>query len=320
MISVIMPVFNTEPYLKRAIESVLNQTYQDWELILVDDGSFDSSEKLCDIYAEKDSRIKVIHQRNEGVSVARNIGIQYASGEFIQFLDSDDWLYPETLQTVYDTLISSGSDMVIFDVQYEGDNFSWHEKSTIPDGIYDSEVILEKLAKPSIPPYACNKFCKCSLYENVLFPKREKWEDAATTFYPVSKATKITVLGKPLYHYWQRVDSITKSALKDGETHKWRFLQYKKRYEFLKRNYPHLTDTAKESVLRNGLLYYAVCLNNQEKNDEVFAVYKFLCSEDFDDGVKSKKLMLARIVFKLWPRFAAFLIRKKLNKGVTVIR
>lgn len=312
MISVIMPVFNTEPYLKRAIDSVLHQSYQDWELLLVDDGSFDGSEKLCDIYAEKDSRIKVIHQRNEGVSVARNIGIQYAAGEFIQFLDSDDWLDPDILQTVYDALIASGSDMVIFDVQYEGNNFSWQEKSTIPDGTYDSEFILEKLVKPSIPPYVCNKFCRRSLYDNVSFPKGERWEDAATTFYPVSKAKKITVLGKPLYHYWQRVDSITKSALKDGETHKWRFLQYKKRYEFLKRNYPHLTDTAKDSVLKNGLLYYAVCLKNHENTEEGFTVYKFLCSEEFDNGVKSQKLILARMVFKLCPGFAAFLIRKNL--------
>ena len=80
--------------------------------------------------------------------------------------------------------------MIIFDAQYEGEGFSWHEKSTIPDGIYDSEVILEKLAKPSIPPYACNKFCRCSLYDGVFFPEGEKWENVATTFYPVSRAKK----------------------------------------------------------------------------------------------------------------------------------
>jgi len=185
-----MPVFNTKQYLEQAIDSVICQTCPDWELILVDDGSSDGSGKLCDFFAKKDRRIRVIHQENKGLSGARNTGMKFATGEYIQFLDSDDWLYPETLESVHDLSIASGSDMVIFDAQYEGDNFTWHEKSILPDGVYDSEVILEKLAKPSIPPYAWNKFCKRSLYDGVFFPEGEKWEDVATTFYPVSRTKK----------------------------------------------------------------------------------------------------------------------------------
>lgn len=313
MISVIMPVYNTKQYLEQAIESVLYQTYQDWELILVDDGSTDGSGEMCDVYAKKDCRICVIHQNNKGVSGARNTGMKHVSGEFIQFLDSDDWLYPETLRTAYEVAINSGSDMVIFDVQYDGEGFSWHEKSTIPDGIYDSEVILEKLAKPSIPPYACNKFCRRSLYDGVFFPERKKWEDVATTFYPVSRAKKIAVLGKPLYHYRQRADAITKKASKDGSIHKWRFLQYRKRYEFLKANYPYLAHVSKESLLKNGLLYYAFCLRNEEDTDFRLSVYKFLSSEDFDKGIKSSKLRLARKIFNLCPGIVAFFIRKRVR-------
>ena len=158
MISVITPVYNSKPYLKQAIESVLYQTYSDWELILVDDGSTDGSGEMCDNYANKDRRICVIHQNNKGVSEARNMGMKHASREFIQFLDSDDWLYPETLRTAYEAAVSSGSDMVIFDAQYESEGFSWHEKSTIPDGVYESELILQKLAKASIPPYCAMRF------------------------------------------------------------------------------------------------------------------------------------------------------------------
>ena len=87
------------------------------------------AQKICVIITQKDNRIRVIHQDNRGPSGARNTGMKYASGEYIQFLDSDDWLYPDTLKISYETAVSSNSDMVIFDAQYEGDNFSWHEKS-----------------------------------------------------------------------------------------------------------------------------------------------------------------------------------------------
>lgn len=311
MISVIMPVYNTKQYLEQAIESVLYQTFQDWELILVDDGSTDGSGEMCDYYVKKDCRICVIHQNNKGVSEARNTGMKHASGEFIQFLDSDDWLYPETLRTAYEVATSSGSDMVIFDAQYESKDFSWHEKSTIPDGIYDSEVILAKLAEPSIPPYTWNKFCRRSLYEGSFFPKDEKWEDVAVTFYPVFRAKKITVLGKPLYHYRQRKDAITKQAIKNKSIYMWRFLQYRKRYEFLKVHSSHIADIAKPSVLKNGLLYYAFLLRGNENDKVRVDVYQYLCSTEFDGGSYSKKIKIARALFKLCPELAAFIIRKK---------
>ena len=310
MISVIMPIFNTKQYLGRAIESVLHQTYKDWELILVDDGSFDGSEDMCDYYIKKENRIRVIHQENRGLSGARNTGMKYASGEYIQFLDSDDWLYPDTLKIVYETAVSSDSDMVIFDAQYEGDNFSWHEKSIIPDGTYDSLVILEKLAKPSIPPYAWNKFCRRALYEGVFFPEGEKWEDVATTFYPVSRAKKIAVLGNPLYHYRQREGAITKEAVKDGSAYKWRFLQYRKRYEFFKTNYPRLADIAKESLFKNGLLYYSVCLQDKDNSPEQSAVFDYLFSQEFDGGIANQKLRFVRAGFKLCPSIISYLIKK----------
>ena len=313
MISVIMPVFNTIQYLEQAIESVLYQTYLDWELILVDDGSSDGSGEMCDYYVKKDCRICVIHQENKGLSGARNTGMKFATGEYIQFLDSDDWLYPGTLKTVYEAAISSDSDMVIFDAQYEGDNYSWHEKSTIPDGLYDSKTILENLAKPSIPPYAWNKFCKRSLYDGVFFPEGENWEDVATTFFPVSRTKKIAVLGKPLYHYRQREGAISKRALKDGSAYKWRFLQYKKRYEFLKTNYPELADIAKESLFRNGLLYYSIGLQGKKDRKEKQEVFDYLCSREFDEGIISQKLRFVRKGFETFPSIISCIIRSKLS-------
>ena len=130
---------------------------------------------------------------------------------------------------------------------------------------------------------------------------------------PCFQSKKITVLGKPLYHYRQRADAITKKASKDGSIHKWRFIQYRKRYKFLKANYPRLAYVSKEALLKNGLLYYAICLRNEEDTDTRLSVYKFLSSEDFDKDIKNAKLWLAREIFKLNPEIAAFFIRKKIR-------
>ncbi len=314
MISVIVPVFNTKQYLERSIESVLHQSYKNWELLLVDDGSSDGSGAVCDVYAGKDSRIRVIHQDNKGAPAARNTGMKHALGGYLLFLDSDDWLYPDTLEVVYDAAVSSGSDMVIFDMQYEGENYSWHEKSKLPKGIYDSETVLENLARLSMPPYACNKFCVRRLYDGIWFPEGEKWTDVATTFYPVSRAKKIAVLGKPLYHYWQREEAISKQAKKDGSIHKWRFIQYRKRYEFLKANYPHLSNAAKNSVLKNGLLYYSICLQGRDEHETRCKVRSFLCSGEFDDGITSKKVKAARGFFKICPSIISLFIRKRFSR------
>lgn len=316
MISVIMPVYNTKQYLEQAIESVLFQTFQDWELILVDDGSTDGSGEMCDQYVKEDSRIRVIHQENKGLSRARNIGVQFATGEYIQFLDSDDWLYPETLKTAYETAVSSDSDMVIFDAQYEGENYSWHEKSSIPKGIYGPEKVLTELCRPSIPPYTWNKFCRRTLYEGVLFPEGpdgKRLSDAATTFYPVSRANRIAILDKPLYHYRQRSGSLTKQALKNRSLPKWRFIQYRKRYEFLKSNYPELADIAKESLFRNGLLYYSISLQGKKDSKAGKEIFDYLCSREFDEGITNKKLRFVRKGFETCPSIISYLIRRKFS-------
>lgn len=113
MISIIIPVYNTSAYLDKCIESVVNQTFTDWECILVDDGSTDQSGNICDEWEERESRIKVIHQNNSGVSVARNHGLSIAKGEFITFVDSDDWLDIDYLESLFSLLIKTGADLVL---------------------------------------------------------------------------------------------------------------------------------------------------------------------------------------------------------------
>lgn len=182
------------------------------------------------------------------------------------------------------------------------------KKTHVPPGIYDSINILKELSRPSIPPYVYNKFCKKDLYQNVFFPLGEYWEDVATTFIPVSRARKIAVLNRPLYYYRQRPDAITKRAIADHSIYKWRFLQYRKRFEFLKKNYPMIADVAKKSVLKNGLFYYAWFHKLLEKTERR-QLHQYLCSREFASEISGRKLSLYRFVFRFFPRQTSFMIR-----------
>lgn len=307
VVSVIIPVYDTVSFLTQAVESVLHQSFPDWELILVDDGSSDGSETVCDNYAASDPRIHVIHQENQGVSAARNKGLSAAAGDYLQFLDSDDWLSADALEILTRTISESGADMVIFDARFEGNGWSRHETSRVSPGVYTSEQILELLSIPSIPPYACNKFCRRTLYDGVNFPPGEKWEDVATTFIPVSRAGQIAVIDRELYHYRQWGGAITKQAVQDNSIHKWRFLQYRKRYEFLCSHYPRIAPAARWSVFVNGMLYYSFCLSGKDHRDERIKVRQYLRSPEMGRGLSGPGRRLAWLSFCLFPGFTVAL-------------
>ncbi len=317
LVTVIMPVYNVLSLLPEAVESVLRQTCPDWELILIDDGSTDGSGAACDRYAASDPRIRVIHQENGGLSAARNTGLSAAAGKYLQFLDSDDWLEPDALEVLLQTASDTGADMVIFDAQYEWPDHSMHERSSLAPGIYTPEFILEKLSVPSIPPYACNKFCLRSLYDGVLFPPGEKWEDVPTVIRPVSRAGAIAVIDRPLYHYRQREDAITKQAIRDGSMHKWKFLQYAKRYDFLRANYPQIAPAARGALVSNGINYCAYCLRGRDQKAERQRVLRLLRSREMGSGPLSPRIRLLRSAFCAFPDLTALLLRlrRKLRRS-----
>ncbi len=313
MISVIMPVWNTKPYLQESIDSVLRQTYTDWELIIVDDGSTDGSSEICDRYEERDPRIHVFRQENRGLSGARNTGLLKAAGQFLQFLDSDDWLFPETLEKAIGKAAETDADMVIFDAQYESPAASRYDGPRIGEGTYPPEFILTQLACTVIPPYAWNKFCKRKLYDSVFFPEGENWEDAATTFYPISRAGIIAVIPEPLYHYRQRDDAITKQAVKDKSIYKWRFIQYRKRYEFLKKEYPAIAEAAKFTVLNNGIKYYTYTLTGNQHSDERKKIHTYLSDKGFYSNKYTFLYKMRFFLFRHFPGLTAWLTRTSLE-------
>lgn len=149
-LSIIVPVYKVEPYLRRCLDSILAQTFRDFELILIDDGSPDNCGAICDEYAEKDSRIIVIHQKNQGVSAARNAGLDIARGTYLGFVDSDDWIEPEMYETMIATAKEKQVDVVVCGIQYWADNGELIRKDLIADRSYTNEEMLKCLyGKPN---------------------------------------------------------------------------------------------------------------------------------------------------------------------------
>ena len=168
MISIIIPIYNVEKYLRQCLDSVANQTYPDWEAILVDDGSSDGSPAICDEYAKKDSRFKVVHQANGGVSSARNIGLNKTHGEWLIFLDADDMLKNNALE-FYTNHISESIDMIMAGyMSVDEENQVVFEPETHEDVLLNKEQALTMMYKPMWFPYQgylCNKCYRKSLID-----------------------------------------------------------------------------------------------------------------------------------------------------------
>lgn len=213
-ISVVVPIYNVEKYLKKCIDSVLSQTYSNIEIILVDDGSTDNSPTICDEYAKKDDRIRVIHKCNGGLSDARNVGMDYATGDLLSFIDSDDYIAEDMLETLFIQMIEEDSDMAICNFLYVDENGECIKERNvyfpIQDGVFTKEEILTQTAQAHFAPYtaATNKLYKRSLYNNIKFPIGKTIEDAFVAHEIVDQCSRISCTSKPLYYYVQRHNSI----------------------------------------------------------------------------------------------------------------
>lgn len=172
LISVIVPVYNMEEYIKQCLDSILNQTYTNLEIIVVDDGSNDGSEKICDDYKNKDSRITVIHQKNSGVSVARNVGLDFCKGKFISFVDPDDYVEPQYIEYLYNSLIENCVDISLCDYNYVDKNskITGNEKWDNIDIIHGKELLKEN--RKLINSVVWNKLYSRDIWKNLRFPVR----------------------------------------------------------------------------------------------------------------------------------------------------
>lgn len=207
MISIIAPIYKVEPYLRRCIDSILNQTYQDFELILVDDGSPDNCGAICDEYAAKDTRVRVIHKENGGLSDARNAGYEIAQGEFIAFIDSDDWIAPDFLERLHSTLVETGADICECEVFRTGGE----EVDSAPGTpkIFDTAEAMEQLIHDgNFHQHVWNKLYRRETIGDIVFPKGKTNEDEFWTYQVFGNAKKVARISDILYFYFQRPGSI----------------------------------------------------------------------------------------------------------------
>lgn len=212
--SVIVPVYNVKDYLEKCVASVLAQTERNFELLLIDDGSTDGSGALCDALAQRDSRIRVIHQENRGLGGARNTGIQAAEGDWLLFVDSDDWIEPELLEKTLAAGESSEAEIVYFSLRSV--DLGGKELSVLKDALPIGTSFTAKTQKDVFLSYpcACNKLFSRELFlrTGVLFPPRVWYEDVRTTVKLVAEANSLIAIDYVGYNYLQRPGSIIQSV------------------------------------------------------------------------------------------------------------
>ena len=244
LISIVIPVYNVEKFIRDCLDSVICQTYKVIEILLIDDGSTDRSGEICDEYEKKDQRITVLHQENQGLSSARNLGIQTAKGSLITFLDSDDMIAPRYLETLYDAMIETEADIAVSDygrISSEGNSIKEIEEcSTKCSNVVFNNVdaIKEVYGKKyhGMQFIACGKLYRKSLYKDkgIVFPIGKIHEDTFTTYKVIYAARRICYVDTPLYLYRVRSGSIMNSHFSEKSLVK--FDAIKEECDFYKNN------------------------------------------------------------------------------------
>lgn len=239
-VSIIVPVYNVEKYLRQCLNSIIGQTYKNIEIIVINDGSTDSSGNICDEYAKKDERIKIIHKQNGGLSDARNYGLKVMTGKYLLFIDSDDYVNLEYTEKLIEELIISGSDIVICDYFRLKNNIlervniqQWPENE-------DVKQITQLMLCDYVNSHVWNKVYYSDLYHSIEFPFKKTYEDMYITYKIFDKSKKISYLKQPLYYY--RINKAGISLSPNPQKAYDIFCAFKERYIFAKTKYPEVKD------------------------------------------------------------------------------
>lgn len=318
-ISVIVPIYNVEQYLDRCIQSIVNQTYSNLEIILVDDGSPDSCPALCDQWAEKDSRIIVIHKENGGLSDARNAGLKDATGELIAFVDSDDWLALTFLEELYTVLVEHQADVAECSVQYvdEAGNVTRNRNAASFPVIEKMDALKRLILEDGIYQTVWNKLYRRPVIDGILFKKGKYNEDDFWTYLVFDRIARLAVVQKPLYHYLQRSTSImgTNYSLKrlDGLEARFQRMAYLQKYD-------ELASLTRIQLLGNCLYHYQCVLRWLQGEEQTKAkaviqeIIKRISPVSTNRSISLKQRMWLKM-FTLSPNLTAK-VRNWLNIGL----
>ena len=288
-ISIIVPVYKVEPYIHKCVDSILNQTFKDFELILVDDGSPDNCGKICDEYGQKDNRVIVIHKANEGISSARNAGLDIARGEYIGFVDSDDYIEKDMYEILYNICednkcdIASCSSIIYF-----------QEKTVINGGhrliIHNKEEAMRVMLEGELyDEVVWVKLFKKSVIEDIRFPVGKIYEDTAFTYKVINNSKRVATIGEPKYNYIKHENSIMSNAIQDIKIDA--VIAYKDMYKFMEKKYPGLCDLVALKLANSSMIVMNLMAkkkNFRDYKDNYYKVSKILNSK-FNKTIKLKE-------------------------------
>lgn len=314
LISVIIPIYKVEDYLKQCIDSVINQSYKHLEIILVDDGSPDNCGKICDEYANKDKRIKVIYKENGGLSDARNAGINVAKGDYIAFVDSDDWIHQEMCEKLITIAIEEEADIVeckfksVYKREYmDEDNIN--QKVKVFNNI---EALKNHFYGQDLYRCVWNKIYKRELFNNIRFPKGIEAEDLHTTYKLFYKAKKIAFTEYIGYYYYIRKDSIMGKA--DISLIISVFEGMKEQQSFIAKNIPILKRRV-DNLYMNCLLKTIVCLDKKNIPNNYVNYKNIVLNEIKRKDISTYGITKVLVIsYKIFPNLIKKIINQISNK------
>lgn len=259
LVSVIIPAYNVSECLDECISSVLSQSYSSIEVILIDDGSTDTTADKCDFWQEKDKRVQVVHQMNQGLAAARNIGLKLASGSYILNVDSDDLIDCRLIEKCMNYILNRDVDVVYYGFTFVGEKGERIKNESISSDVKFVNDIVSLLLSGILPSHSWQYLCKKELYRNILYPIGRKAEDLATTYKVMSHAQHAVLIPDCLYFYRLRLGSITNQSDAD------KMIIY---YEDESLSFHEMLDWSKE---RDSVRYYDGVANSYMKH--LFAHY-----------------------------------------------
>lgn len=320
LISVIVPIYNVEPYLNKCVESIVNQTYKKIEIILVDDGSSDNCPRMCDEWAKKESRIKVVHKENGGLSDARNVGMRAATGKLIGFVDSDDLIAPEMYELLYENMLQNDSDISACGIELVWENGDAPCILTMSGCcVMNTEEAMQAIIEESwLKQPVFHKLYKYELVENILFEVGKCHEDVFWGYRAVGQARRVSVFDIPCYYYLQRSGSIM------HERYSFKHLDElearKQQKEYVGAAFPNLLPLAKRSLYFSCIYQYQQILKYLS-GDEKQAAIKMVKQIFSENRLTAQDRKLLPFKQKIWAMMADFSleltcrIRNKIGVG-----
>lgn len=288
MISIVVPIYNQERFLRKCLQSIQNQTFTDYEVILINDGSTDSSREICEEFIQNDSRFRLINQENGGLSVARNVGMQYVTRPYLTFMDSDDWVEKDYLEILYNGLLAHDAEMSVcgYFIDEDDEVFTvWDDGQTV---VWNrAKALTELLINKTLKDYAWGRLYKTELFENVVFPKGMYFEDAFVMYQVVEKVEKLVKINLPKYHYVQHDQNITADKTKSKKKELDSMQAVVHLYEYTTKNSNQLLDAEAVKLALTRRLY-----RTKKQSIRRFSIY----SDDFKEISRYVNPKLAKML------------------------